>query len=129
MQDFVPTDQSEVILHALSRYHQCMVAALPDELDALLEPGYSLVHITGYVQPRLEWLAAIGSGEFDYHRIELMQDCLSVAMSGDAATVTGKGVFHATIQGLKAPWRLAFTLQYVHRDGHWRVANARYTTY
>lgn len=117
------------ILRVLENYHRRMVEALPEELDRMLEPAYSLVHITGYVQPRLEWLAAIRSGEFDYHRIELMGDHLNVAANGNAATVTGRGIFHATISGINAPWRLAFTLQFTNHDGNWLVANASYTTF
>lgn len=122
-------DQTKGVLNILSDYHRCMVEALPDELDVLLEPDYSLIHITGYVQPRLEWLAAIRSGEFDYHRIELMGDQVNVTENGNAATVTGRGIFHATINGLNAPWRLAFTLRFTHHDGNWLVANASYTTF
>lgn len=122
-------DQTTGVLDALSDYHRCMVEAIPDQLDALLEPDYSLIHITGYVQPRLEWLAAIRSGEFDYHRIELMGDHLNVKANGNAASVTGRGIFHATINGLNAPWRLAFTLKFTNHDGNWLVANASYTTF
>ena len=122
-------DQTKGILDALSEYHRCMVDALPEELDRILALTYSLVHITGYVQPRVEWLAAIRSGEFDYHRIELMGEHLNVAVNGSAATVTGRGIFHATITGLNAPWRLAFTLQFTNHGGNWLVVSASYTTF
>lgn len=122
-------DQTKGILDALSEYHRCMVDALPEELDRILAPTFSLVHITGYVQPRLEWLAAIRSGEFDYHRIELMSEHLNVTTNENAATVTGRGIFHATINGLNAPWPLAFTLQLTNYDGNWLVANASYRTF
>lgn len=129
MSNTTSKDQTKGILDALSEYHRCMVAAIPEKLDALLEPDYSLTHITGYVQPRLEWLAAIRSGEFGYHRIELMGEHLNVATNENAATVTGRGIFHATINGLNAPWRLAFTLQLTNYDGNWLVANASYRTF
>lgn len=43
------------ILKTLAAYHRAMVEAQTTELERLLEPGYSLVHITGYVQPKQEW--------------------------------------------------------------------------
>jgi hypothetical protein len=39
-------DQTKGILDALSEYHRCMVDALSEELDRILAPTYSLVHIT-----------------------------------------------------------------------------------
>jgi hypothetical protein len=117
------------ILDALAAYHRAMVEAHTAELERLLETGYSLVHITGYVQPRQEWLQVIQVGEFDYHRVELDEESLDVSVTGITATVTGRGVFHATIQGMNAPWRLSFTLQYAKHGHAWLMSSARYTTF
>jgi hypothetical protein len=58
-----------------------------------------------------------------------MGEHLNVAVHGGAATVTGRGVFHATITGLNAPWPLAFTLHFTNHGGNWLVVNASYTTF
>jgi hypothetical protein len=117
------------ILDILRAYHAAMVDARTGQLAELVDEGYSLVHITGYVQPRDEWFDVIRAGEFDYHRIDIDERTLSVNISGDTATVTGRGIFSATINGMNAPWRLQFTMSWSKRRGGWRILSSRYTSY
>ncbi|PMX03103.1 hypothetical protein C1X59_05605 [Pseudomonas sp. FW215-R2] len=117
------------ILQVLNAYHAAMVKARTADLDRLLEPDYSLVHITGYVQPKHEWLDLIWSGDFNYHQIDLEQDSIEINIAGNKSTIKGRGVFSATINGINAPWRLKFTLQFKKYDDSWVIANARYTSF
>lgn len=114
------------IVSVMDAYHAAMVDARTDRLRALLDPGYSLVHITNYVQPLAEWLDVIDSGQFDYHRIDI--DEASLRVTADTATVTGQGTFDATINGMHAPWRLRFTLTFAQRSGEWKIMSARYSS-
>ncbi|KUN59168.1 hypothetical protein AQJ46_40560 [Streptomyces canus] len=41
-----------------------------EALDNLLADGCTLTHITGYVQPKGEWLSQMRAGQFLYHGIE-----------------------------------------------------------
>jgi hypothetical protein len=120
-------DRTEIV-ELLSAYHKAMVDARPDRLDALVASDFSLVHITGYVQPKREWFAVIRSGEFDYHRIEIAAESLKVIVSGDSATASGAGVFHATISGMNAPWRLLFRIQLRRRGSGWTILHAEYSS-
>jgi hypothetical protein len=124
-----PPSESSNILQVLNAYHAAMVEARTADLQRLLEPDYSLVHITGYVQPKHEWLDLIWSGDFNYHRIDLEQNSLEISVTGNTSTVKGRGIFNAAINGMSAPWRLSFTLQFKKHDYVWMVANARYTTF
>jgi ketosteroid isomerase-like protein len=117
------------ILGILRAYHGAMVEARTDQLAELVDDGYSLVHITGYVQPRDEWFDVIRTGEFDYHTIDIDERTLSVTVSGDAATVTGRGIFNATISGMQAPWRLQFRMSWSKRRGQWRILSSRYASF
>jgi ketosteroid isomerase-like protein len=117
------------ILGILQAYHAAMVAARTDQLGDLIDDDYSLVHITGYVQPKDEWFDVIRSGQFDYHRIDIEEQALSVSVSGDSATVTGRGVFDATINGMQAPWRLRFEMNWSRQRGAWRIMSARYASF
>jgi hypothetical protein len=117
------------VLNAMRNYHRAMVGAAVDELDAMLDDRHSLVHITGYLQPKKEWLDVIRTGQFDYHGISIDDTSLAVTGTGSAATVAGRGIFDATINGMKNPWRLQFTLDYQKRDGRWILMRARYTTF
>ena len=91
-----------------------MVDASTVDLDELLDPGFALVHITGYVQPKDEWFDVLRSGQFDYHRIEIDEKTIPVRIDGDAADLRGRGIFDATINGTRNPWRLE--IQHASRE-------------
>lgn len=117
------------ILGILRAYHAAMVEARTDQLAELVDEDYSLVHITGYVQPRDEWFDVIRAGQFDYHRIDIDNRALSVSVTGNTATVAGRGIFEATINGMHAPWRLQFRMAWSKLGGAWRIMSARYTSF
>jgi hypothetical protein len=112
------------VVEVLDDYHRAMVEADIDKLTTLVDGRFSLVHITGYVQPRDEWFEVIRTGQFDYHRIDI--DEVVVRLDADVANVTGSGTFNATIDGMHVPWRLRFTLVLALENGQWRIMSARY---
>ncbi|WP_166215875.1 nuclear transport factor 2 family protein [Pseudomonas atagonensis] len=122
-------DQSSEITEVLNAYHNAMIEARTSDLDRLLHPEFSLVHITGYIQPKHEWLDLVWSGDFNYHRIELEQRSIGVGVIGKSSTVQGRGIFNASINGKTAPWRLQFTLELTQHKGVWMIASARYITF
>ena len=117
------------ILAVLRAYHEAMVGARTDLLDQLVAADFFLVHITGYRQPRHEWYEVIRRGDFDYHAIDVDQSSLSLQLRGEAAVLTGRGIFNATINGMKNPWRLQFTMRFGRRGGSWIVLDARYSSF
>jgi hypothetical protein len=121
-------DRSEIAL-LLRAYHSAMVDARTDDLATMLDEHFSLVHITGYVQPKHEWFGVIRSGAFDYHRIDVDEQALSVTVSHKAALAAGRGIFDATIEGSRRPWRLRFALRLAKRGNGWRIAEARYSSF
>jgi ketosteroid isomerase-like protein len=120
-------DDSAEILRVLDACHAAMVGARTDELDKMLEPDYSLVHITGYRQPKEEWFDVIEAGDFNYHKIDIEQRSLSVSVTGNTAVLAGRGIFDATINGMRSGWPLQFRMMWAKRDGRWRIASATYT--
>jgi hypothetical protein len=52
---------------AIEALHEAMCEAMVDGdvagLDSILADGFTLTHMTGYLQSRAEWLEAIESGE------------------------------------------------------------------
>ena len=110
-------------------YHAAMVEARTDDLDQLLDKEFSLAHITGYIQPKDEWFGVIRSGQFDYHRIDIEEETLAVNITGSTAVLTGRGIFNATINGMRNPWRLQFTMECARQNGRWTITRARYTSF
>jgi hypothetical protein len=124
-----PVVAAEDVLQAMRKYHEAMVEARTYTLETLLEPDFTLTHITGYVQPRNDWLLVVRSGRFDYHQIDIDESSLVLSDNTSSAELRGRGIFNATINGTKSPWRLQFTLQFVPRNGSWKLASAIYTSY
>ena len=76
-------------------------------LDELLADDYTLTHMTGYVQPKSEWLAQIDSGQMRYHSARPHH--VAVEVDGDAAVLVDQDVVDATIGGSRGTWNLQLT--------------------
>lgn len=122
------SDRSE-ILQVLPAYHAAMVDARIDDLDRLLDKDFSLVHITGYSQPKEEWFAVIRSGKFDYHQIDIGEKTLSIDITDNTAILVGRGIFDATINGMTNDWKLQFTTQFKKHDDKWIIMHALYVSF
>lgn len=104
------------LLKAYRDMYRAMLAGRTDELGALLDDEYSLTHITGKLQPKREWLAAIDSGQMLYHAAE--EKSVSINVTGDTAVVVGKSVVTTTIYGAHGTWHLQLTTDCARKDGH-----------
>lgn len=125
----IPDADRVEILHVLQAYLAAMVGARTDRLESLLDSDFVLVHITDYRQPRAEWFAVIRSREFDYHAIDPVQLSLVVEATASGSIVRGRGIFNATISGMRNPWRLQFVLKLSKAEGEWKIGQAHYTSY
>lgn len=77
-------------------------------LETMLADGYTLTHMTGYVQPRSEWLDDIKTRNMDYHDIVTIDVSFkSPAQDRDGMLVlTARTFTDATIWGGHGSWRL-----------------------
>ena len=128
MSILTPTERAE-LKGVLSRYHDAIVAARTDTLDAMLDPGFTLVHITGYVQPKDEWFAVMRAAEFDYHSIDIETSTLRIDGTIQGASISARGIFNATIQGMRRTWRLAFRMSLKRKFKGWVILGAQYSSY
>lgn len=124
MQDF-EVDAS--VMKVMARYHHAMIDGDPNELGGLLSQDFVLGHITGYEQPRSEWLAAVKSGRFDYHAISVKQIRVAKAKKEGQAVATGLVHIEATINGARALWPMQFLTELTQHSGTWFVVRASYT--
>ncbi len=119
-------DEADVIA-AYRDMYRGMVEQDTDLLDELLDDNFALEHMTGYVQPKREWLQHIDSGRMRYHSAQ--ERSTTVTVSGDSAVVVGRSVVDATIWGGRGTWNLQLTTRYKRRDGQWRAVDTVATTY
>jgi len=106
---------------------QAMVAGDVEQLDGLLAEEFTLTHMTGYVQPKAEWLEAIASGEMQYHRMETVEATSNP--EGTAPGLTARTLTDATIWGTRATWRLTLRSWLELQGEEWVVARTVASTW
>ncbi len=120
-------DTSTAITTAHREMYRAMLSGRTDQLAPLLDDGYVLTHMTGFRQPKREWLAAIESGEMRYHAAE--EESVRVEVSRDTAVLVSRSVVTATIYGARGTWNLQLTTRYERRRGAWIAKSTVATTY
>ncbi len=95
--------QRDEIAEAYQAYLDAMHDGDTSALDELLDNAFTLTHITGYVQPKAEWLAEIRAGRFTYHAISDSTTSRSTPQGTPRALSAGSSPTH----GLRTPRRLA----------------------
>jgi ketosteroid isomerase-like protein len=119
--------EDEAAIRALyGDMHRAMVAADTGGLATLLTEDFHLVHMTGYDQPRAEWLAHIDSGRMRYFASR--EERVTVRVDGDHAQLTGCNQVKADIWGARGTWPLQLDICLIRLGGRWRMSSARAST-
>lgn len=118
----------EAILQAHHAYLNAMLEGDTASLDDLLDDGFTLTHMTGYVQPKAEWLAEMRAGQFIYHAIDEVDTFLEVGGDG-TARLTVRTMTDATVYGSRADWRLLLTTDYGPCGDTWSPLQTVATTW
>ncbi|TXN28898.1 nuclear transport factor 2 family protein [Lacisediminihabitans profunda] len=126
------TDQREqqaikAIRAANTAVNTAMVEARIDKLKQLLADDFVLAHITGYEQPKAEWLEEIRTGQMAYH--DIRERSVDVQVDGSRALLVARNHVNATIWGSKALWPLRMTTTLAEIDGVWKPTHSRATTF
>lgn len=110
------------------RYNQAMATADVDQLDQLLAPSFTLTHMTGYVQPRSEWLAQIKSGQMHYFKSE--EQHIEITATDGGWQLIGQSLVTASIHGSgRHPWPLNTVMPIKSVNGQLQIMQAIVTTY
>jgi hypothetical protein len=116
----VDEDRAEIAAAVRANYQaqrEAMVAGDADALGALLTDGFTLTHMTGYLQPRAEWLADVRSGAMTYHAIQDVD--VTVDADADTPVVTARTRTEATIWGGHGIWPLQLRIRFGRMGGSW----------
>jgi hypothetical protein len=97
-----------------------MLAGDADALGGLLFAGFTLTHMTGYEQPRAEWLEQVDLGEMTYHAIRDVD--VAVDLDGDEPVLIARSRTEATIWGAHGVWPLQLEIHYVADEDRWLAA-------
>ncbi|MFF3380391.1 nuclear transport factor 2 family protein [Streptomyces sp. NPDC002680] len=122
------SDREEII--AAYRAHlRAMAEGDTEALGNLLDDGFTLTHITGYLQPKAEWLSQMRAGQFIYHDVTEKNVTVDVDADGDTARLVGRIVTEATVYGTHADWPLQFTMDYARDGDTWTALRSVATTW
>ncbi|WP_181429219.1 SDR family NAD(P)-dependent oxidoreductase [Curtobacterium sp. MCSS17_008] len=118
------TDATEAELtDAWGAISEAMTSNDSERLGALLADDFVLVHMTGHVQPRADWLAEIAAGTAIYHSVSTTDtDVRDVTPSG--GVLTARTHTDVTIGGERGTWPTQFRLTFTRDDGRWVATRA-----
>ncbi|MCP2025206.1 hypothetical protein L1276_000346 [Flavobacterium sp. HSC-32F16] len=112
-------DDREKVLDVTRRLTQLMIDKNTVEINKLLDNSFTLTHITGYVQPKEEWLSEIEKETMKYYSFK--EITVSVNIDGDKAVFIGQNILDARIWGTRNKWRLQQTMQLEKRSDKWII--------
>jgi hypothetical protein len=121
------SDVKTQILEVTRKLTQLMIDKNTTGLNKILDPQFTLTHITGYVQSKAEWLSEIENERMKYYAYQEVKT--TVKIDGDKATFVGQNLLDARIWGSRNNWRLQQKMQLEKRNGNWIILKSVATTF
>lgn len=128
MQGSTITDQdSKEIKKAFGKIYLAMLEGNSNLLSNLLSNEFKLIHMTGKVQPKKEWLQDMDSRLMVYHSRNEVSN--QIAFSKEGATLTGRDRVDATIYGGRGTWNLQLKVEFKKVNGTWIAQKMEASTF
>ena len=122
------TDRDEII-SLYRKENEAMVAKDVVTLNQILAPSMKLQHMTGYVQPKMEWIDQIQNGEMKYFE-STEENIPDIKIDGNRASLIGQNRVKASVWGGGiATWPLQMKMEFAKDDGKWIITNQVASTY
>lgn len=107
---------------------RAMIAKDAGALEAVLDEGFALIHMTGLRQDKRAFINAVLDGTLNYYSCR--DDSVDVKVNGTHATLIGKSRVNAAVfGGGRHTWRLEQDLMLAKRGGAWRITRSVAGTY
>lgn len=119
----------EAIMQLYRDENKAMVEKNLNKLNEILAPTMKLTHMTGYVQPKLEWIDQIQNDEMQYFssREEAIKD---IEIHDNQASLVGQNQVQAKIWGGGVnTWSLQMKMYFKKQNGQWIITNQVASTY
>jgi hypothetical protein len=119
----------EAIIELYRQENQAMVDKDIVKLNEILAPSMQLQHMTGYMQPKLEWIDQIQNGEMKYFS-SIEENIKEIVIEGNSASLAGQNKVMASVWGSQvATWPLQMKMEFTKSNGKWIIANQIASTY
>lgn len=123
------TKDEEQIVQLYRAENEAMVKKDISRLDMILGDRMTLTHMTGYVQPKLEWIDQIQNEEMQY--LESKEEAIKdIRVEGNLGQLTGQNLVTAKIWGgSKNVWPLQMKMYFEKNNGRWVISKQVANTY
>ncbi|WP_069825537.1 nuclear transport factor 2 family protein [Pediococcus pentosaceus] len=123
------TKDEEQIVQLYRAENEAMVKKDISRLDMILSGRMTLTHMTGYVQPKLEWIDQIQNEEMQY--LESKEEAIKdIRVEGNLGQLTGQNLVTAKIWGgSKNVWPLQMKMYFEKNNGRWVISKQVASTY
>lgn len=118
MQKNIGSDTAEVY-NVVQQLAKLMIARDTAAMTSILDKDFTLTHITGYVQPKAEWLNEVAKESMKYYSAQEVNHTLNI--NGNIADVTIRNMVDARIWGSRNTWRLQQKMRLEKRNGNWII--------
>ncbi|KRM03161.1 DUF4440 domain-containing protein [Limosilactobacillus gastricus] len=119
----------EQIISLYRQENEAMVKKDLVTLNQILAPSMNLVHMTGMVQPKLEWIDQIQNGQMKYFDSQ-EEHIFDVVIDGDQASLIGQNLVRASVWGGGVTtWPLQIKMEFQKINGQWLITNQIASTY
>lgn len=126
MQKYIDNDTAEVhaVVQQLAKF---MISRDTAGMSRILDKDFTLTHITGYVQPKSEWLNEVSRESMKYYSTKEINHAIKV--NGASAEVLIQILVDARIWGSRNTWRLQQKMKLEKLGEVWIIKNSIASTF
>ena len=108
--------------------YEAMVAKDRKTLELLHDDNFVLVHMTGTRQNKQEYIDAIMDGTLNYY--SATHEEMTISLTGNKAIMEGHSIVNAAVYGGgKHTWQLSLRMEFIQRNGQWKISSSKASTY
>ena len=122
----MPTDK-ELLQKLYQNFYRFKINADISGLNQILANDFTLTHMTGYKQPRQEWLSEVKSGKMRYFKA--VEEELIIQHKDNTAMISSKNKVTAQIHGIKGSWNLRLMMNCQKINNRWIISNIVASSY
>nr|WP_247965193.1 nuclear transport factor 2 family protein [Lactiplantibacillus plantarum] len=123
----VKINEERAVARVVHQQVQGMLEKNLELLDQVIAPNAKLVHITGTVQSKVEWLQQIRLGRMHYFSSH--EVLFQVVVKGKQAQVVMRNELDARIYGFRNTWPLQSKVELVKGPHGWQIIASHASMY
>lgn len=120
-------NEEESVMEVVRKLSDCMIARDTVSMSKILDKDFTLTHMTGYVQPKAEWLKEVARESMKYYSAKEVSHTIKV--TGNHAEVMIQSLVDARIWGSRNTWRLQQEIKLKKSNESWIILGSVASTF